>query len=231
MKLQRLLSLGMLVIAATASGLAQSDVAIDNFTSGYYQSPAYSSGIYNSTQYGGMLGGRRDETIALCDFATVCGSANAYNHAASYGVFAKNADHAGGLEESAGYGTESSLDLEYGVGEKMNVSFAGYDRIRVNFLGLTGPLTAEALLETNGGIDSYAANTCNLKYSDIPFSVEYPFDEFIASTGFDLTHVQFLAFTLIETSKVGSVGYAISSIELSDHAAKGAIVCKSLSEQ
>jgi len=68
-------------------------------------------------------------------------------------------------------------------------------------------------------------------YSDEPFSVEFPFDEFIASTGFDLSHVEFLAFVLNETSKVGSVGYAVSSIELSDHAQKGAIVCKSLSEQ
>jgi hypothetical protein len=231
MTLHRFSVLVLVVIAATARGLAQSDVAIDDFKTGHYQSPAYTSGDYSSTQNGDMLGGRRDETLSLCDFATVCGSANAYSHTASYGVFAKTANHAGGLEESAGYGTESYLDVEYGIGGTMNVSFSGYDRIRVNFLGLNGPLTAEALLETNGGIDSYAENSCNLKYSDEPFSVEFPFDEFIASNGFDLGHVQFLAFTLDETSKVGGVGYAISSIELSDQAAKGAIVCKSLSEQ
>jgi len=231
MTLHRISALVLFAMAATANGLAQSDKAIDDFKTGHYQSPAYISGINSSTQYGDMLGGRRDETLSLCDFATVCGGANAYNHAASYGIFGKDKDHAGGLEESAGYGVESYLDLEYGIGGTMNVSFAGYDRIRVNFLGLTGPLSAEALLETNGGIDSYAENTCNLKYSDEPFSVEYPFDEFVASRGFDLGHVQFLAFVLNETSKVGGVGYAISSVELSDHAAKEAIVCKSLSAE
>jgi hypothetical protein len=230
-KLQQAYALVLLVLAATAGALAQSDVAIDSFTTGHYQSPAYLSGIYTSTQHGSMLGGSRTSTLALCNFFTVCGSENAYNLPSSFGVFAKNGDHPSGLQESAGFGTQSELDLEYGIGGDLNANFSGYDRIRVNFLALTGKLTADALLETNGGIDSYAENSCNLGYSDTAFSVEFPFDQFIASTGFDLDHVKFVAFTLNDTSKVGGVGYAIASIELSNHGAKGAIVCKSLSQQ
>ncbi len=231
MKMQRIYSLVLFALAATAGAFAQNDVAIDNFVTGHYQSPAYLSGTYTSTQHGSMLGGSRTTSIALCNFSTVCGSANAYNLPASYGIFFKNADHPSGLQESAGFGTQSDLDIEYGIGGNLNANFSGYDRIRVNFRALTGKLTANALLETNGGIDSYAENTCNLGYSDTAFSVEYPFDEFVASTGFDLDHVKFVAFTLNGTSNAGGVGYVIASIELSNHAAKGAIVCKSLSQE
>ena len=83
-----------------------------------------------------------------------------------------------------------------------------------------------ALLETNGGIDSYAEDSCDLGYSDHPFSVEFPFDGFNASTGFDTAHVEALAFTFNGISKVGGVGYAVASIELSNSKAPGAIVCK-----
>jgi len=226
MQLHRLSALVLFLVAATANAVAQNDLAIDNFTTGLYQSPPYSSGTYSSTQKGGMLGGSRLTTIALCDFLVHCGSSNAYDHTSSYGIFAKNASHPASLEENAGYGTQSELNVEYGIGGELDANFSAYDRIRVNFNGLSGRIDLLALLETNGGIDSYAEDSCDLGYSDHPFSVEFPFDGFNASTGFDTAHVEALAFTFNGISKVGGVGYAVASIELSNSKAPGAIVCK-----
>jgi hypothetical protein len=75
------------------------------------------------------------------------------------------------------------------------------------------------------GGSSYGQHNCSLPYSNYPFSVELPLDNLLTGQGFDLSHINSMAFVAEGDSNIGGVSYGISSIELSNDSLPGAIVC------
>ena len=119
--------------------MAGAQIIIDDFTTGPYQSPAYKTGTKHiSSQSGSMLGGNRSTNINVCP-AAQCKTINPFKQGDSY-AFVTGGALGSAMVQSAGYGTSPRIDLGYGFGTPMDSDLSSADRIRINFLGLTGTL-------------------------------------------------------------------------------------------
>jgi hypothetical protein len=210
--------LGFVVLAAAIAG---AQITIDDFTTGPYQSPNFKAGPKHiSSQNGSMLGGNRSTNIFLCKPAD-CPTQNPFNQGASYAYHTPTSTSPGAMIQSAGYGTGPRIDLGYGDGAPMNADLSSADRIRVNFLGLTGTLNFNIQMFTG---TSWGQNGCNLPGSTVPFTVELPFTGFVGP-GFDKSHVNFINLIFQSSSQIGGINFAIASTEAVNGGQPGAIVC------
>ncbi len=207
---------------AAASAMAENRMSIDDFSTGHYQSPAIKKGSQTSTQSGGMVGGARGTTMTLC--ATGCAVANPYGQTASYAYVANKAQPGtNAFVQSVGFGLAPRIDQGYGP---MNEDFARFDRVRVNFVGLSDTLNFNILMFSGAG---RGQNGCNLGQRNGVFSVEFPFSGFVpANGGFVPGDITDISLVYQSSSVIGSIDFAISSIEVSDTPMPGAIVCKLL---
>jgi len=214
-------ALAAVAACATAShAIAENHQAIDDFSSGHYQSKWIESGSENSSQTGSMIGGSRHTTLTLCTGAA-CRTANEFKQGASYGYVADRA-HSGAnaFVQSAGFDSFPRIDQGYGP---MNQDLSAFDRVRVNFVGLSAPLNFNILMFTGAG---RGQNGCNVGALNRPFSVEFPYAGFVpANGGFVPGDITDISLVYQSASAIGSVEFGISSIEVSDTAAPGAIVC------
>jgi hypothetical protein len=210
-------------VALTAS-LAKTQIVIDDFTLGAYQSPTYKSGTHGSSQNGNaehIIGGNRQASLMLCAPAD-CPIQNPFNQNASY-AFKTKSTLGPALVLSAGYASAPRIDLYYGYGSPMSVNLSSADRIRFRYLGLSGEANMGMLLFTTAS--SYGENACNLPPYPGAFTVELPFSGFVG-TGFDPANVNFIRLWSQEGTVIGSTEFAIVSIEAVNGHEAGAIVCQ-----
>lgn len=225
--MKRQLTLSALALCLTL-GAAQftfaQDKTIDDFTTGTYQSKPLTKGTANrSTQSGTMLGGSRDTYMGICDPTKKgdCAANNPYNQSSSYGFFQAKGSRVASMVQTAGYLAKPRIDMEYGFQNPMNVDFTGYQKIRLNFQGLSQPLNFNILLYSGG---PYAIGGCNLAPYAGTFSIELPLSLFQQTPGFDLAHVSNIDFIFQDGSVIGNVGFGVTSIELSNTTASGIVI-------
>jgi len=205
---------------AAASAVAQ-DKTIDDFTTGPYQSPTFKAGtIHQSTQTGSMLGGTRSTNMSVCAPA-LCPSQNPYKQGNSYGYFVANANRPAAMVQTAGFDAAPRIDMGYGGGSPMNEDFSGYQKIRVNFKGLTQPLNFNIQLFTG---TAYAQGGCNMPAYPGDFSAELPLDKFVQNAGFSFGDVTTMNVIFQSSSAIGGVSFAITSIELSNTTKSGLVI-------
>ena len=215
------LTLGCALLAAAAGAHAAS-LVIDDFSTGPYQSKIVKKGSESGSQVGTMVGGLRSTGLSLC--ATGCAVANPYQQPSEYRIGANQSDaHQHALVQTAGFDTAPRLDMDYGYGAPMNADFSAYDRVRLNFIGLSETLNFNLLMYTGAG---RGQNGCNLLQHNGPFSIELPYSGFVmANGGFVAGDITFLQFIFQAGGAPGAVGYGLASIEVSDTPQAGAIVC------
>ena len=139
MQLNKAVSLTLFLTAAAVTAAAQ-NLAIDDFTTGAYQSPAYYSGSSNpSTQTGSMMGRSRSTNMNVC-VSAYCSTQNPYNQPSTYGFFAKTATQPAAMVQTAGYYASPRIDMGYGFGSHMDEPFQGYQKIRLTARGRTSKI-------------------------------------------------------------------------------------------
>jgi hypothetical protein len=217
----RLLRLSLLACtaAAAAHAGAENRMPIDDFSSGHFQAKSIKSGSESSTQAGTMLGGQRSTTLTLC--SSGCKAANPWRQGVSYGYVA-DAAQAGSnaFVQSASFDTAPRIDQGYGP---MNADLSAFNRVRVNFAGLSESLNFNILMFTGAG---RGQNGCNLVQHNGPFSVEFPYAGFVpANGGFVPGDVTDISLVYQSADTIGSVEFAITSIEVSDTPMPGATTC------
>jgi hypothetical protein len=216
-------SLVVFLAAVAATAIAQ-NLTIDDFTTGNYQSPGYKSGATHRTvQTGSMLGGSRDTNMFVCDTTKKgdCILRNPYNQASSYGFVPANGGQPAAMVQTGGYFTGPRIDMGYGFHNPMDVDFGAYQKIRINFNGLSQVLNFNILLYTG---TSYAQGGCNLAPYAGKFSAELPLNLFVQNPGFDLHNVNLMDMIFQNGSTIGNVGFGITSIELSNTTASGVVI-------
>jgi hypothetical protein len=154
---------------------------LDNFATGGGKVAA-TSGIQTVTKTGsGIFGGSRYIQLSV-------NTADPYQQPVQVQVRPSNsASDPSSLLWSIGYGATPRIDLEYGnpPSAPLNLNLTGYDRLRVNFGGLTGPL--------NFNIEAYDINgvggICGLNLvasggngEANAFTVDFPFSLFAVAT-------------------------------------------------
>jgi len=214
-----LTALALSALAAGAPALAENRQLIDDFSTGHVPAKPIKKGHTSSSQTGSMVGGARNTTLTLCD--TSCNTANPYTQMAAYS-YVPNKAKAGenAFVQSAGIETWPRIEQSYGP---MHMNFSAYDRVRLNFVGLSASLNFNLLMFTEGG---HGQNACNLPALNQPFSVELPYSGFaMENGGFVASDITDLAFVYQSGSTIGSVEFGIRSIEVSDTPQAGAIVC------
>lgn len=222
MQLKRIVAFAFLLAAAAVAAQAQ-DLTIDNFTSGYYQSAAlYYGPTHDSIQYGTMMGGSRDTNMNVCSTAGACPANNAWNQPSVYGFYPATSTQPAAMVQTAGFYTAPRIDMGYGYHGYMSENFSGYQMIRLNFKGLSQPLNFNILLFTG---TSYAQGGCNINAYAAPFAVELPLSKFVLTKGFTMTNINLMDFIFQDGSAIGGVGFAITSIELSNTSKPGAVSC------
>lgn len=214
MRIKSISALFVFAVATVLSAAAQ-DLTIDNFTAGNYQSPNFYYGAsHDSIQYGSMMGGSRDTNMNVCPTNSRCASAyNAWNQPSSYAFMPATTTEPAAMVQTAGYFTAPRIDMAYGFHGTMNESFTPYQKIRVNFKGLTQPLNFNIQLFTGG---YWAQGGCNIAAYPADFAIELPLDKFIQTKGFSFTDVTYMNFIFQDGSAVGGVDFAITSIELTN---------------
>jgi hypothetical protein len=211
----------VLFLAAVAASAVAQDKPIDKFATGLYQSPAFKAGLtHSSTQTGSMMGGTRSTNMSVCA-AALCPSQNPYNQGNSYGYFAANSHRPAAMVQTAGYGAAPRIDMGYGGGSPMNEDFSGYQKIRVNFKGLTQPLNFNIQLFTG---TAYAQGGCNMSAHPGDFSAELPLDKFVQNPGFSFADITTMNVIFQSGSAIGGVSFAITSIELSNTTKSGLVI-------
>jgi hypothetical protein len=214
-----LTTLALAALAAGAPALAENRQLIDDFSTGHFQAKPIKKGSASSNQIGSMVGGSRSTTVTLC--STDCSTDNPYAQTVAYS-YVSNKAQAGdnAFVQAAGFKTHPRIDQGYGP---MHVNFSAYDRVRLNFVGLSAPMNFNLLMFTDGG---RGQNGCNLPELNQPFSVELPYSGFVQENGgFMTSDITDLAFVYQSGSAIGSVEFGIRSIEVSDTPQAGAIVC------
>jgi hypothetical protein len=212
----------VVAVMAAAHAMAENRQTVDDFSTGHFQARAIKSGSENSTETGAMLGGQRSTTLTLC--SSGCQAANPYRQGASYGYVANAAQPgASAFVQSAGFDMAPRIDQGYGP---MNADLSAYDRVRVNFAGLSESLNFNILLFSGAG---RGQDGCNLVQHNGPFSVEFPYTGFVpANGGFVPGDVTDISLVYQSANTIGSVEFAITSIEVSDTPKPGATVCSLL---
>lgn len=221
MKFRCAISVALFLAALTASAVAQ-DLTIDDFTTGNYQSPGYKSGLtHESIQTGSMMGGSRDTNMSICGNKKNCAAANPYKQASSYGFLPANGGQLAAMVQTGGYFSVPRIDMGYGYQTPLNADFTGYQKIRVNFNGLTQPLNFNIQPHTGG---PYAQGGCNIPAYAGTFSVELPLNLFIQTQGFSFADVTSMDVIFQSASAIGSVSFGITSIELSNTTKGGLVI-------
>jgi hypothetical protein len=218
MRLKFAVSLVLLLTAAAITAVAQ-DRTIDDFTTGpFKQAPVRCGKVVPSSQNGSMLGGNRSTGLSLSP-ANACGFAQPNSY--EFKLATKSTPSA--FLFNAGFGAGPRVDMTYGFGAPMHIDFTPYDRIRLNFLGLTQTLNFNILLYSGG---PFVISGCNVTQLNAPFSIEVPLSTFKGHTDFDITNVTNMDFIFGDGNGViGGVTLGVSSIELSHTAKPGAISC------
>jgi hypothetical protein len=220
-----LLKLAMLSLSIAGAQLALAqDVTIDNFKTGHYQSPGYKTGlVHNSVQTGSMMGGSRDTNMSVCDTAKQgnCARANPYNQASSYGFFPARGGQAAAMVQTGGYFAAPRIDMGYGYETPMDVDFSSYQKIRIDFNGLSQPLNFNIQLFTG---TAYAQGGCNIPAYAGAFSAELPLSLFVQTQGFDFHHVNEINVIFQSGSVIGDVGFGVTSLELSNTTKGGVVI-------
>jgi hypothetical protein len=220
MKIRCAVSVVLFLGAVAASAVAQ-DKTIDDFTTGPYQSPAFKAGAkHSSTQTGSMMGGTRSTNMYVCAKA-LCPAQNPYNQGSSYGYFVANTNRPAAMVQTAGYDSPPRIDMGYGGGSPMNEDFSGYQKIRVDFKGLTQPLNFNIQLFTG---TAWAQGGCNMSAYPGDFSAELPLNKFIQNPGFSFADVTSMNVIFQSSSAIGGVSFAITSLELSNTTKSGLVV-------
>jgi hypothetical protein len=217
-----LLSAIALLAAGSVAALAQ-DKTIDDFTTGNYQSPVYYYGAaHDSIQYGSMMGLSRDTNMNVCSLNYRCPAANTWNQPSSYSFSPAVTGYHSAMVQTAGFFTAPRIDMAYGFHGYMSENFAAYKKIRLNFQGLSQPLNFNIQLFTGG---AWAQGGCNIGAYPATFSIDVPLANFITTKGFDLTNINYMNFIFQDGSAIGGVGFAVTSIELTNTTKPGAISC------
>jgi hypothetical protein len=218
MRLKLAVSLFLFLAAVVGSAGAQ-DLTIDNFTSGpFKQAPARCGTVPSNTQSGTMLGGSR-LTILTLSTGSACGFAQPNSYEIKLATRATPA----AFLFSAGYGAGPRVDMDYGFGTPMNIDFTPYDRIRVNFLGLTRTLNFNILLYSGA---PFVISGCNVSELNGPFSIEVPLSIFSGSQNFNFANVTNMDFIFGDgNGSIGGVTLGATSFELSNTPKPGAISC------
>jgi hypothetical protein len=213
----------VLFLAAISTAFAQ-DLTIDNFTTGNYQSPGYKAGAkHRSIQTGNMMGGSRDTNFYVCNNPTNCAAQNPYNQSSSYGFLPANGGQPPAMVQTGGYFASPRIDMGYGFQTPLHADFTAYQKIRVNFNGLTQTLNFNIQPHSGGG-GPYAQGGCNIPPYAGVFAVELPLDKFVQTPGFTFTDVALVDFIFQDGSAIGSVSFGITSIELSNVTKGGAVI-------
>jgi hypothetical protein len=117
----------------------------------------------------------------------------------------------GAFVVSAGYKAYGGVQLVYGGGDNpLNLSFAGYDTIRVTFDGIEGGLNFVVAEADNKGVNYCGVNPPSDILSS-PLTIDFP----LANFGPDANWSDVLGFTF-EFQAIGNLGvpnFAITSIE------------------
>jgi hypothetical protein len=218
MRIQTTLTLFATLAAATLPAFAQTTVdrTIDDFTTGRYQSPAFFSGSsHDNVQYGKMMGGSRDTNMYICPTTTPCPTYNPYNQPSSYSFSAgSGATYKPAFVQTAGFEVGPRIDMGYGYhGTSMNEDFTPYQKIRVNFKGLTQTLNFNIQLFTTYW---WAQGGCNIPAYAGEFAIELPINKFITTSGFNISDVTAMDFIFQDGSYIAGVDFAITSIELTN---------------
>ena len=210
----------VLFLAAVAGSAVAQDRTIDDFTTGpFKQTPVRCGKVAPSSQNGAMLGGNRSTGLLLSP-ANACG----FSQPNSYEFKLATKATPPAFLFNAGYGAGPRIDMGYGFGAPMNIDFTPYDRIRVNFLGLTQPLNFNILVFTG---TTWAQNGCNISELNRPFSIELPLNGFIISgPSFSWSNINFIDNIFQSGSAIGGVDLAVSSIQLSNTPMPGAQICR-----
>jgi hypothetical protein len=212
-----------LSVAGAQAAFTQ-DFTIDNFTTGHYQSLGYRTGlVHESIQTGSMMGGSRDTNMSICDPTKQgnCVKANPYNQASSYGFLRGRGGQAAAMVQTGGYFASPRIDMGYGYHAPMDVDFSGYQKIRIDFNGLSQPLNFNIQLFTG---TAYAQGGCNIPAYPGAFSAELPLNLFVQTQGFDFHHVNAMNVIFQNGSAIGSVSFGATSIELSNTTKDGVVV-------
>src|SRR6185369_1012753 len=141
-----------------------------------------------------------------------CPAQNPYNQGSSYGYFTEKSNRKAAMVQTAGFDAAPRIDLGYGGGSTMNEDF-NYQKIRVNFEGLTEPLNFNIQLFTG---TAWAQGGCNIAAYPAEFSVELPLNQFVQNPGFTLSDVTSMNVIFQSSSAIGGVSFAITSLELSN---------------
>jgi hypothetical protein len=214
MRIQFIAPLFALLAAATASAFAQDPNILDDFTTGHYQSPGYYYGpTHDSVQYGKMIGGSRDTNMNVCPTNAKCPTYNPYNQPSSYGFFPATATEPAAMVQTAGFYAAPRIDMAYGFHGVMHENFGAYDKIRVNFKGLSQTLNFNIQLFTG---TSWAQGGCNIPTYPAEFAIELPLDKFVTTKGFTFSDVTYMNLIFQDGSAIGGVGFAITSVELTN---------------
>ena len=216
MRIQTTLTLFAALAAAAVNASAQScpDLTIDDFTTGHYQSPNFVNGpTHDSVQYGKMMGGSRDTNMYICPTTTPCPTYNPYNQPSSYTFSSGTTTFKPAMVQTAGFEVGPRIDMAYGFHGVMNENFVPYQKIRLNFKGLTQPLNFNIQLYTG---TSWAQGGCNIPAYPAEFAIELPLDKFVTTTGFSLSQVNYMNFIFQDGSYIAGVEFAITSIELTN---------------
>ncbi len=223
MKSRLAISAVLMLAAMSATALAQ-DLTIDDFSTGHYQSPGYKSGAkHNSLQSGSMMGGTRDTNFFVCKTATDCAAQNPYNQSSSYGFLPANGGQPAAMVQTGGYFAGPRIDMGYGYQNPLHADFTAYQKIRVNFSGLSQPLNFNIQPHSGSG-GPYAQGGCNIQPYAGAFAVELPLDKFVQTQGFTFTDVVNMDFIFQDGSVIGAVSFGITSIELSNMTKSGVVI-------
>ena len=218
MKLLSTITLFAALTSAVLNASAQNapDTFIDNFSTGQYQSPnLYSGATHDTVVYGNMIGFSPDTNMNVCPTTPCTSNYNPYNQPSSYGFFPATATTKAAFVQTAGYSAQPRIDMGYGFHGTMHEDLTQYQKIRLNFKGLSQPLNFNVLLYSGGG-SYYAQGGCNIAPLNTDFAVEMTLNLFRAGTGFTLKDVNYMDFIFQDGSAIGNVGFAITSIELAN---------------
>jgi hypothetical protein len=115
----------------------------------------------------------------------------------------------GAFVVSAGYKAYGGVQLVYGEGSPLNVSFAGYDTIRVTFDGIEGSVNFVVAEADNKGVNYCGINPGNILNS--PLTIDFPLANFGASANW--SDVTALVFEFQAIANLGMPNFAITGIE------------------
>jgi hypothetical protein len=182
------LSLGAVSLAAVAMAwmpqtMQAQNLILDNFETGGGKVAA-TTGVQTVTQTGtGIYGGFRQFTLTVQNGSGA--GTDPYQQPVQVQVRPSNsASDPSALLWSVGYGAAARIDLWYpgsATTENLNLNLSGYDRLRVDFSGLTAPLNFNIeAFDTNGLSALCGINLGPSGYNSdlVPFTVDFPISAF-----------------------------------------------------